>query len=37
MEDSIIKEIRLEKERQLKREEDEIKKNIIMEKVRIFY
>lgn len=34
-EDSIIKEIRIEKERQLKREEDEIKKNIIMEKVMI--
>lgn len=32
VEDSIIKEIRREKERQLKREEDEIKKNIILEK-----
>jgi hypothetical protein len=33
MEDSIIREIRIEKERQIKREEDEILKNIIIEKV----
>ena len=36
VEDSMIKDIRISKEKQIKREEDEIKKNIIMEKVFFF-